>query len=376
MPSAGPLAESPAGSDQTAAAGLNCLQTVPRQLVHRAAVAEVFLMDALQSARDRFLVAAQWPRDHALYCPDPAGLSDPLLFAETIRQSLVYLAHRFHGVALTHRFVGREVEFHITDPEPLRVGRQPLAPVLEARWTWLTCRPPQRYEMRLEVELVIGGRSCGHGAMHVICLDQRRYDVIRRRSGAAGAGGVGVGGVGGVGGVAGVGGRPESGLQPGDTFTRVAPAEVGRLRAKDSLLEQDETGGRWRMRPDPGHPILFDHPSDHIPMMVALEGFRQVGHVIAHQAPRGGSVGGRPDLRAGPAPATLATAWSLRAVRMECLAFGELDDPVMLEIEQDCPRTAAGQDRVLRIGAVQRGRTIAVATMTWRPDERSGSATA
>lgn len=354
MPSAGPLAESPAGSDQTAAAGLNCLQTVPRQLVHRAAVAEVFLMDALQLDRDRFLVAAQWPRDHALYCPDPAGLSDPLLFAETIRQSLVYLAHRFHGVALTHRFVGREVEFHITDPEPLRVGRQPLAPVLEARWTWLACRPPQRYEMRLEVELVIGGRPCGRGAMHVICLDQRRYDVIRRRSG----------------------GRPESGLHPGDTFTRVASAEVGRLRAKDSLLEQDETGGRWRMRPDPGHPILFDHPSDHIPMMVALEGFRQVGHVIAHQAPRGGSAGGRPDLRAGREPAALATAWSLRAVRMECLAFGELDDPVMLEIEQDCPRTAPGQDRVLRIGAVQRARTIAVATMTWRPDERSDSAAA
>lgn len=352
MPSARTPAECVASSDPTAAAELNYLQTVPRQLVHRAAVAEVFLMDALQLDRDRFLVAAQWPRDHALYCPDRTGLSDPLLFAETIRQALVYLAHRFHGVALTHRFVGCEVEFDILDPQPLRVGRQPLAPVLEARWTWLAGRPPQRYEMRLDVELFIEGRLCGRGAMRVVCVDQRRYELIRWRGVGSGEGtGSGAGGHSGV------------------TFTRLAPGEVGRLRTKDSLLERGVGIGRgadgcgedgrgadaWQMRADPGHPILFDHPSDHIPMMVALEGVRQLGHVLAH----------RPAL---PDP---DVAWSLRSARMQCLAFGDLDEPVALEIEENRPGGARDPARVMRVRADQRGRTAAVTTMAWRPEERS-----
>ncbi|MFE2915248.1 AfsA-related hotdog domain-containing protein, partial [Kitasatospora indigofera] len=64
------------------------------------------MTDGVDLGEGRFLVAAQWPRDHALYHPDGAGLSDPLLFAETIRQALVFVGHRFRGVPLSDRFVG------------------------------------------------------------------------------------------------------------------------------------------------------------------------------------------------------------------------------------------------------------------------------
>ncbi|MFF6997576.1 AfsA-related hotdog domain-containing protein [Streptomyces sp. NPDC008313] len=113
---------------------LSFLQPVPRHMVHRAAIAEVFLTDAVRTGEHSFLVAAQWPRDHALYSPGSDGASDPLLFMETIRQSLVYLAHAFYGVPLTHRFIGFGSEFEITDPAPLRIGGEPVPVVLEAQW--------------------------------------------------------------------------------------------------------------------------------------------------------------------------------------------------------------------------------------------------
>src|SRR5689334_19245938 len=42
-------------------------QTIPRHLVHRAAVSEVFLTDLRVTDETTFQVGAQWPRDHSFY---------------------------------------------------------------------------------------------------------------------------------------------------------------------------------------------------------------------------------------------------------------------------------------------------------------------
>lgn len=348
------------------AAQLTFRQTVPRQLVHRAAVAEVFVVDALQAGQDHFLIGAQWPRDHALYHPDEAGSTDPLLFAETIRQSMVYLAHQFQGVPLEHRFIGCDCQFDIHDAEPLRVLGQPLTPVLEARWTWLDSRPPQRYDMRLDVQLTVGGKACGVGSLHLFTVDQRRYDLIRRR-GRDGRGGAKGGSV-----AAGAGVSGESGPRKDVTFIRVPAAAAGRLRTKDSLLERDEESDRWRMRVDVNHAILFDHPSDHIPLMVALEGFRQLGHVLT-QRTSGGEPGAALSAVSASVPAAApaavpAAGMSLRSVQLECLAFGEVDEPVDLVVDENRPGAAPDSAHLLRLSALQQGRPIAKTTMLWRPD--------
>lgn len=134
-------------------------RTVARRLVHRAAVAEVFVTDAVVLGEDHFLIGSQWPRDHTLYHPDVHRRSDPLLFAETIRQALVYLAHWHYGVPLSHRFVGYDMDFEITDPGAMCVGGKPLPVELDARWQWTDRRPPRRYGARLEVTLSVGGQA-------------------------------------------------------------------------------------------------------------------------------------------------------------------------------------------------------------------------
>ncbi|MFF3657277.1 ScbA/BarX family gamma-butyrolactone biosynthesis protein [Streptomyces olivochromogenes] len=308
---------------------LSHLQTVPRHMVHRAAVSEVFLTDAQALGGDRFLVAAQWPRDHALYYPDSGGFTDPLLFAETIRQSMVYLAHAYYDVPLTHRFIGSDFHFEITDPELFRVIDVPLQPVLEARWTELESRPPNRVSLRVDVELTIAGSVCGRGSISAIAVDDKRYGLLRRRGAPSAA---------------------DAQAQVPQQGTRIPAACVGRLREKDCVLER-VAGGDWQMRAAVGHAVLFDHPTDHVPLMVMLEGFRQLGHLLT-RAPSLCSEAGR-------------TAAFLTAASVDCLAFAEVDAPIRLRVHDGYEPASRGGAGELRVDAVQSGRDVATATTVW-----------
>ncbi|MFJ1967244.1 ScbA/BarX family gamma-butyrolactone biosynthesis protein [Streptomyces sp. NPDC087903] len=306
---------------------LSHLQTVPRHMVHRAAVSEVFLTDAQALGGDRFLVAAQWPRDHALYYPDSDGFTDPLLFAETIRQSMVYLAHAYYDIPLSHQFIGNGFHFEITDPEMFRVTDVPLQPVLEARWTELDSRPPNRVSLRVDVELTIAGRVCGRGSVSAIAVDAKRYGILRRRGAPA-----------------------VTQAQVPQQVTRIPAACVGRLREKDCVLERG-SGSDWQIRSAVGHAVLFDHPTDHVPMMVMLEGFRQLGHLLSRRS----SV----RAEAGESAAFLAAA------SIDCLAFGELDAPIRLQVHDGYEPASRGGAGELRVDAVQSGRGVATTTMVW-----------
>lgn len=310
------------------AASLNFLQPVSRQLVHRAAVAEVFITDALQVGEDRCLVGAQWPRDHALYYPDAQGLSDPLLLTETVRQALVYLAHEYYGIPLGHRFVGSDTHFEITDHEALLVGDAPLHVTLDARWSWVANRPPRRFGMQVDVVVSVAGRECARAGLRVYAVDESLYRRLRWR-GTKGQS------------------HDEAARGGHSAATRLPAADVGRLRAKDSVLGRTEAG-EWRLLVDLHHAVLFDHPGDHIPLMVTLEGARQLGHRLIHR---------RHDASAGAV---------LRAVQMDCPAFADLDEPVRLCAELQPPATASDVTR-LRVTAVQREDAVATVAMEWLP---------
>jgi hypothetical protein len=307
-------------------ASLKFLQPVSRQLVHRAAVAEVFITDALRVGEDRFLVGAQWPRDHALYYPDAQGLSDPLLLTETVRQALVYLAHEHCGVPLGHRFVGSDTHFEITDHEALVVGDTPLHVTLDVQWSWVANRPPRRFGMRADAVVSVAGRECARAGLSVCAVDEALYRRLRWR-GAQERGG-------------------EVGARAGRcTATRLPAADVGRLRDKDSVLGRTEAG-EWQLLVDLRHAVLFDHPGDHIPLMVTLEGARQLGHRLLH---------GRHEVPEGAV---------LRSVRVDCPAFADLDEPVRLCVESQPSATAPGAT-TLRITAVQREDVVAAVAMEW-----------
>ncbi|MBM7171633.1 gamma-butyrolactone biosynthesis protein [Streptomyces sp. G44] len=311
-----------------AAPALTFLRPVARELVHRSSIAEVFVTDGCRTSGSRFSVAAQWPRDHALYHPDEQGLSDPMLFAETIRQAMLYVAHEYCEVPLGHRFVGRDLSFDITDPAALRITGVPVPVILEAEWTWEEGRPRGA---RLDVRLLAAGKPCGTGTIRVFVMDDRRYGLLRRMAWGGDA-------------------PPVLAVDVGAAAPLVPPRRVGRLRWKDCVLERCWPDGDWRLRLDRDHAVLFDHPTDHVPLMVLMEGFRQLGHLCVHE-----QVGEALDDR----------AYALVGAQVECAAFAELDTPIRLLVEQSVPGATAADAFRLRVAALQGDTLLARADMAW-----------
>ncbi|MFF6997577.1 AfsA-related hotdog domain-containing protein [Streptomyces sp. NPDC008313] len=191
--------------------------------------------------------------------------------------------------------------------------------------------------MRLEVVLTVGGRTCGRGALHVVAVDDKRYAMLRGR-----------------------GARPAGAAVTGPaprTVERVHPSAVGRLRTKDSVLVRERADKPWQLLVDVGHPIFFDHPSDHVPLMVTLEGVRQLGHLLLH--PAGGGRRG---------------AHSLLAMETDCQAFGELDVPIDLVVRERGAVSGTGVQR-LTIDAVQDGKVLTACRSVWGPGPERVSAT-
>ncbi|MBC7267908.1 MAG: gamma-butyrolactone biosynthesis protein, partial [Streptomyces sp.] len=176
-------------------------------------------------------------------------------------------------------------------------------------------------------------------------LDERSYRIVRGRVGGTGA----------------AGGPEEHGR-------RVEPGLVGRLRNKDSVLAHDSSAGEWLLRPDPDHAILFDHPTDHLPLMVLLEGFRQLGHLMTRST----------------APPPDDPALTLVSAAVDCMAFAELDVPTRLVVREDgvaeeaTAGKGAAQDastgRRLRLDALQGDTLVARCDSVWGP-ARLASAT-
>ncbi|WP_449062749.1 ScbA/BarX family gamma-butyrolactone biosynthesis protein [Planomonospora algeriensis] len=228
-------------------------RTVPRRLVHRAAISEVMLTDWRAVDGETFLLGAQWPRTHPFYTP-ANGMYDPLLLAETFRQAGLLISHAEFGVPYGHQFLMRDLWYE-ANPESLTVGSRPLDLMLR-----FTCHEVRRKGarlagMRFEVDLYRDDEQVGRGGSRFDCVSPSVY--TRLRAGCV---------------------RPV----PVDVRlpAPVAPAHVGRDRASDVLLSPTAQDDVWELRIDTGHPILFDHEVDHVPGMVLMEAMRQAAHLL------------------------------------------------------------------------------------------------
>lgn len=221
--------------------------TVPRQLVHRAAVAEVFLTGWAVLDDSRTRVHAQWPRAHSFYTPRQ-GHYDPLLVAETIRQAGVLVAHCVYDVSLEQRFLMRDL-YYSARREHLAVGDRPADLELELAFTERR-GAGGRFSARFTVTARRDGHVVATGGAAFSCVSPAAYHRLRGR-------------------------RPS--LSPTPRLADpCAPLSVGRTSESDVVLAQTNSPRRWELRVDTGHPILFDHPNDHVPGMVLMEAARQV----------------------------------------------------------------------------------------------------
>ncbi|MGY4929459.1 ScbA/BarX family gamma-butyrolactone biosynthesis protein [Streptomyces sp. 900105755] len=297
--------------------GLGFDHPVPRETVHKHATGEVLLTDAARLDAERFAVAAAWHRDHFL---DHLGgrTSDPVLLAETARQAAIHLSHRFHEVPYGRHFVLSELAVELTGPLPAPAPA-PLALGLDARCLRAD-RHPRRTKLELEAEVRTEHRRLGRARVRWEVLEDRRYALLRKR------------------------GTPDTGAAPAPApepsrAVPLPPSRVGQRQDRDVLISADPARpDRWWLRLDLDHPVLFDHPSDHIPGMALVAAFRQVALVTAGDTDR-----------------------YVRSLVTRFSSFGELDLPVSVTAERADDAGGTGRAVELLLRAEQGGRELASA---------------
>lgn len=282
-------------------------QTLPRHLVHRAAVSEVFLTNLFTTGDGAFQVGAQWPRSHQFFGPK-SGLHDPMLLTETIRQAALAIAHQFYKVPQGSHFVMHEISYEINE-EGLRLGCRPADIVLTATTHDIRKRGKGIAGMTMEFGCYRNSRRVGGGSVSWRVVSSATYARVR-----------------------------------GDHITTevsekqpapVAPHHVGRYQECDVVLAPSAVDNLWLIRVDTDHPVMFDHPVDHVPGMMAIEAARQAALLATG--------------RSGGVPVKGSFSFS---------HYIELDEPCVVAAE-DCRRTESGTSAV-RVKFEQSGRTAVV----------------
>ncbi|MEU6370035.1 ScbA/BarX family gamma-butyrolactone biosynthesis protein [Streptomyces sp. NPDC046931] len=256
-------------------------RTLPKELVHRAAVAEVFLTDAERHGESEVMLAAQLPRLHAFYDDTlgPRTHHDPLLLLEACRQGIFVVAHRYLNVPLGHKFLLRSVEFEVPDPAALECGDAPTEAVIGIRIEQRFRNRSGPTGLRLRFTASIGAREALLARIDYSWMPPQ--DWTRMRAGQRDALGL-------------------SQLPVALPGPRIDPTLVGRRDPANVVISPPCTSGDGirtaRLVAETAHPILYDHWVDHVPGMLELEAFRQLAVTAAHaegtvRAPRALPVG-------------------------------------------------------------------------------------
>ncbi|QES43175.1 gamma-butyrolactone biosynthesis enzyme [Streptomyces venezuelae] len=247
------------------------LRHVPQEFVHKRVGAEVLLTGWAPAGEDRVTVTARWPRGHAFYAP-VSGRHDPMLLAETLRQSIPLISHALYDVPLGHHLIWQHFTFEVASGAMfLDVG--PMNVELRITCGDIARRGGRLAALTMDIEILRDGRRLGTAHTRF----SSHAPAIYRRL------------------------RGDRCTPPGDTAPfapAVRPALVGRVHAEDVVLAPAPmpvpapipvpAPHQWQLRVDQTHPILFDHPVDHAPGMLLLEAARQAAHAV--QSPLGGAV--------------------------------------------------------------------------------------
>ncbi len=251
-------------------AELTFSRTVDRSLLHRRALAEVFLTDATSVDDGDYLAAAQLPPFHAYYTDHIGGRIDPLLLLECARQAETYGGHAYLGVPLGTNFILRRWSMTIHEPALLRKAVAPAEIGLAVRTHHARYVHGSLRSLSYEIDLVLDQASVGTVEIHVSYLPSAVYQTLRGRNRT---------------------GQPPSSEDldrrriplPRPAAAPVAPELVGRTNPRNVVLYEplfgaDSVSAVLRVPLD--NPSMFDHPQDHLPGMVLMESARQLGLLI------------------------------------------------------------------------------------------------
>ncbi|MFI9782927.1 ScbA/BarX family gamma-butyrolactone biosynthesis protein [Kitasatospora sp. NPDC051984] len=222
------------------------------EMLHRARAQDAFLHGWRRTGADTFVLTGQWPARHPFFELMAGRRVDPLLVAETVRQSVHLVAHAGFGVPVGQAFVLQNMRYHCS-PERLAVGADPTDLRVRVSIPGFGGRSRGTTEARIEIrlaEVTVAG-----GSIDFQVVSPGVYRRLR-------------------------GGRTDL-LSVRPTVPAVAAAAVGRSRDEDVLLSATSREREWLLRVDTEHRTLFQSPKDHVPGMLLLEAARQAATAVA-----------------------------------------------------------------------------------------------
>ncbi|MFJ9060935.1 secondary metabolite corepressor [Streptomyces sp. NBC_00111] len=238
--------------------------TLPRSLVHRASVAEVFVTDSVETGSPEpgattrtFDVAAQLPRGH-LVGEHPAAY-DFLLLVEVLRQSGVCVAHRHLDVAIDSAFIFSALNFDVLSLEALRIGARPAQTVLHLSVRPETNRGGRILGFDFDIIVDLDGTPTLRASGGLTFVSRRAYGMLRAQ---------------------GLGKARAASAARAHRPAPAAPTTVGRKDVRNVVLTEPAVGvggdASAFLVVDTAHPHLFDHQLDHVPGNLQLEAARQL----------------------------------------------------------------------------------------------------
>ncbi|WP_335931975.1 ScbA/BarX family gamma-butyrolactone biosynthesis protein [Streptomyces sp. PTD5-9] len=219
------------------------------RLVHRPDPRDVFPVGWTPQTGTQFSVSARWPRAHRFFTPVAGRYQDPLLIAETMRQTTMLLGHAEFGVPVGDQFVMWELAY-VSEPHRLLLGDEPWDITVDVACSRIRRLRQSIGSMHVELLLHRLGTVLARGGGRISCTSAKAYDKLR-------------------------GGRRHVVGAPIPLLPAVDPAEVGRADERDVVLAPAAHRNAWRLRVDTEHPTLFARPNDHVPGILLLEAARQ-----------------------------------------------------------------------------------------------------
>ncbi|KOV76300.1 transcriptional regulator [Streptomyces sp. NRRL WC-3618] len=226
---------------------------VPQELVHKHALNEVLLTGWSTRGSNRHTVYARWPRFHTFYRANNRRF-DSLLFVETVRQTFPLLSHVAYGVPFGSHLVWDDFSFEV-EPQAMLIPQAQADVVLETMCSDVRTRKGCLVSMTMHAAVRLGGRHIGNARTRFTNHSPAVYRRLRGEHDLT-----------------------EKHRRATQLLPALPPATVGHCLAENVVLAGTERAGRWRLRVDLDHPVLFDHPVDHVPGMLLLEAIRQAAH--------------------------------------------------------------------------------------------------
>ncbi len=283
-------------------------QTVPRALVHRWSLSEVFLTGICNLDAEHFTATAQLPLSHAYYGDHLGGQHryDPLLVLETGRQAVTAAAHVNQGAPPDTTFMVTSWSLHITHPDTLTCGKKPGELHIDGTVTDRFERGGRLRRLGFAMELMLDGATAGRLTMLISCTPTNQYHALRRMQRGSEV--------------------PTAFTVPTDPAGEpVLPGTLQRLDPRNVVLDDarcTESGAEAVLSPRSlRNRSMYDHPYDHVPGMVFTEAARQCATALL---PRLGDDRDAPD--------TPTTAPTILRIDGKFEKFAELDAPVHLTL--------------------------------------------